>query len=811
MHHAHGGSRPLFLSARPVSRRLQALLLGVAMLAPIIVSPSAQATPFDFEVGDESLNGIINTNLSVGAQWRVQERSNGLIAKTKVNPTLCPVAPNGAGTSCQGHLDYANGAHQLLGLNSYIGEGPGADEVAVNAPGQFSNNNDDGDINYNKGDLTQAVGKLAMDLTAHYHGFDLFVRGYGFYDTVNHNREDRNPNIQTVNTTSGPGQLRRGIGEYATRPRSGVTEDQIGVGAKLLDAYVSTSIPLGEDRDLTIKLGNQNINWGESTLLVVGSLNSFSTPNVNSLYRPAFLELSEVLEPTPALLLSTSLVENVTIEAFYQYAWQEAEIPPAGSYLSTVDVGSHNQRDYIYLDFGKTAEDPDRLALPDQIMLSAITDTSGTIELLPENKAKNSGQFGVSLKYYAEWLNNGTELSLYAGRYHSRLPYLSFYEGDYGCLSGPNALKPAAPGVTKTLQDTLGVMGACPGLDTTLFVTNALPGGVVPVRDQNIGANGNAFTLDTVKARLEYPEDIDLYGFSFNTSFGDISLQGEVAYRPRQPLQVDDTDLAFAALQNIFPRGNGTGAPGDSYDFGLAGNIPGVPAALGGAGTLAQLPGARYGVPDFISHYRGIDPLSYQPGEYIRGWEKFKTANYDLGVTSVIGPGNWIGANQIIVIGEFGASQIFDLPPTSKLQIEGPGTFTSAGAGADGTGADGSAQSNSAVIGPSGIRFNPTQQKKGFTTDFAWGYRAIAIMRYENVLPGIGVEPTVIWSQDVSGVSPGPGENFVEGRKSVIISTTVRFSQAWAAAVGYTTFFGGGNRNLLRDRDFAQVGLRYLF
>ncbi|WP_428311953.1 DUF1302 domain-containing protein [Hydrocarboniphaga sp.] len=807
MHHAQGGLRPL-LPVISRTRRLQALLLAGTLAAPM----PALATPFDFELADESFNGIINTNLSVGAQWRVENRSNDLIAKNKVNPNFCPVAPNGAGTSCQGHLDYADPSHALLGLNSVIGEGSSANQVAVDAPGQFSNNNDDGNMNYDKGDLTQAVGKLAMDITAHYRGFDLFVRGYGFYDAENHNRQDFNNNIQTANTTSGANQIRRGIGEANKRPRNGTTENQIGVGARLLDAYISTSFPLGEDRDLTVKLGSQNINWGESTLLVVGSLNSFSTPNVNSLYRPAFLDIAEVLEPTPALMVSTSLFENVTVEAFYQYAWKPAEIPPAGSYLSTVDVGSDNQRDYIFLDFGKTAEDPDRLALPDQIMLSAITETSGTIELLPENRAKNSGQFGISLKYYAEWLNSGTELALYAGRYHSRLPYLSFYEGDYGCLSGPDALQPAAVGPTKTLQDTLGVMGACQGLDTTLFVTNALPGAVAPaVRDQNVAATGDAFVLDTVKARLEYPENIDLYGFSFNTAFGDISLQGEVAYRPNQPLQVDDTDLAFAALQNIFPRGNGTGAQGDSYDFGLAGDLPGVPALLAGAGTIAQLPGARYGVPDFVSAYRGQDPLGYAPGQYIRGWEKFKTANYNLGVTNVIGPENWLFANQIILIGEFGASQIFDLPSTSKLQIEGPGTFTSAGAGADGTGADGSAQSNSAVIGPSGIRFNPTQTTKGFVTDFSWGYRVIALLRYENVLPGIGVEPTIIWSQDVSGVSPGPGENFVEGRKSVIVSTTVRLSQAMAVAAGYTAFFGGGSHNLLADRDFVQVGMRYQF
>ena len=800
--------------------RLQAVIhhhrrRGLTAVALLSATTIAQATPFDFKLGGESLSGTVNTNLSVGAQWRVDQRDPNLIAKNKVNPNLCPVAPNGAGTSCQGHLDYANTAHQQLGLNSAVGEGSYANQVAVDAPGQFSNNNDDGNINYDRGDMTQGVGKLAMDLTAKFADFDFFIRGYGFYDVENNNRQDYNNNIQTLNTVSGPGQIRRGIGEAAKRNRNGPTNDQVGVGARLLDANISRNFAIDDDRQVSFKLGNQNINWGESTLLVVGSLNSFSTPNVNSLYRPAFLDISEVLEPTPAVSFSANLIPNVTFEGFYQYDWQPATIPTAGSYLSTTDVGSGNQRDYIFLDFGKTAEDPDRLALPDQIMLSAITNTSGTVDLLRENRARSSGQFGFSVKYYAEWLNNGTEIALYAGRYHSRLPFLSFYEGQYGCLSYPDgdprrvAPAPVSPG--KAATDTARVLAACPGADGALFIQSALPAGVAPpVRDQMVGAGSDAFVLDTTQARLEYPEDIQLYGISFNTAFGDLSVQGEVAYRPNQPLQVDDTDLAFAALQNIFPRGNGTGAQGDSYDFGLAG-IPGAPAAVAGAGVVAQLPGARYGIPDFVSRYRGKDPGSYAPGEYIRGWERFKTLNYDLGVTNVIGPGTFTAADQIILIGELGVSQIIGLPSLSKLQIEGPGTFTHASAGADGTGADGSTRSNSAVIGASGIRFNPTQQKDGFVTDFSWGYRVIAIMRYENVLPGIGVEPTIIWSQDVHGVSPGPGENFVEGRKAVIVSTTVRFSQAWNAAVGYTVFYGGGSNNLLRDRDFAQVGLRYLF
>ena len=81
------------------------------------------------------------------------------------------------------------------------------------------------------------------------------------------------------------------------------------------------------------------------------------------------------------------------------------------------------------------------------------------------------------------------------------------------------------------------------------------------------------------------------------------------------------------------------------------------------------------------------------------------------------------------------------------------------------------------MIGPSGLRFNPTQQKDGFATDFSYGYRIIAILRYDNVFPGISFEPTIIWAHDLDGIAPGPGENFVEGRKNLITNVEMRFAQ----------------------------------
>ena len=794
--------------------RLRLCLLAAGLL----LSMPVQAVQFEWNAGDDPISATINTSIQFGAQWRVEDRSKDLVSKTANNPTLCPRAPNGAGTSCQGHSVAQDPLHGPggLDLNSFVGEGPGANQVFVNAPGQFSNNNDDGNLNYDKGDVTQVVSKVSADLTMTWKNFGFFGRGYFFYDTENRGRKNFNPAMITQEAIDAAGGLRRITGVPANRDRdllvfrgrTDAIKEQIETDFKLLDANIQTAFPFFGDREITVKVGNQPINWGESTILIVNSLNTFSPPNVNALFRPAFLDLAEVLEPIGAVSASTTLTESTNLEVFYQYDWEPLEIPAPGAYLSFIDVGSDNARDYVNLGFGKVAEDPDRLGLADQLILSAVAGDVVTeaFELLPENRARDGGQYGAALRYYADWLNGGTELAFYAANYHSRLPIASFYAGDYGCFSDPNEAnnttggmfnEPTGIGVTD-----LALIGqACPDADLALSVESSLPvAAAPPVRNQVVGPDGTAFNVSTIKAQLEYPEDIKLYGVSFNTSFGEISVQGEVAYRPKSPLQVDDTDLAFAALQNTFPRGNGAG---DVTDFYIV-EFPGV-------GEVAGLPGARYAIPDFISAYRGEDPLGRAPGAYIRGWEYFKTLQYNLGATYIMGPENWIWANQIIWFAELGATQVLDMPDLDELQIEGPGTFTHASAGTDGKGADGSRQSNSGVIGPSGLRFNPTQQREGFATDVSWGYRIIAIVRYDNVFPGISFEPTIIWAHDVDGIAPGPGENFVEGRKNLITNIEMRFGQGWSAVMGYVGFYGAGEQNLLRDRDFVNLGIRYRF
>ena len=47
---------------------------------------------------------------------------------------------------------------------------------------------------------------------------------------------------------------------------------------------------------------------------------------------------------------------------------------------------------------------------------------------------------------------------------------------------------------------------------------------------------------------VEYPEDIKMYGISFNTMIGKTALQGEISRKADHPIQIDDQVLLAATL-----------------------------------------------------------------------------------------------------------------------------------------------------------------------------------------------------------------------------------------------------------------------
>ncbi len=55
----------------------------------------------------------------------------------------------------------------------------------------------------------------------------------------------------------------------------------------------------------------------------------------------------------------------------------------------------------------------------------------------------------------------------------------------------------------------------------------------------------------------------------------------------------------------------------------------------------------------------------------------------------------------------------------------------------------------------------------------------------------------------MSGITPGPGGNFQEGRRAITLGVSTDYQNKWQADLSYTSFQGAGRHNLLNDRDFV--------
>ncbi len=262
---------------------------------------------------------------------------------------------------------------------------------------------------------------------------------------------------------------------------------------------------------------------------------------------------------------------------------------------------------------------------------------------------------------------------------------------------------------------------------------------------------------------FEYLEDIQMYGFSFNTSTDSgYSIAGEMTYRQDEPLQIDDVELLFATLEPV-------------------GSIP--------SGT-SQIPGGAV------------------PGEEISGYRLFDTVQYQTTITKFIGP-LW-GADQWVMLAEIGANQILDMPEKSVLRFNAPGTLRSGNPDRAGRGLGFISPGSGCSVGGVPVECEGVEQNR-FADSFSWGYRIVSRWDYTDVFRGWNLHPRIVYQHDVNGTTPGPISNFVEDRKAVTIGLGMDLQAKWKADIGYSAFFDGGTTNLMGDRDFLAANVSYSF
>lgn len=683
--------------------------VACALLAAGTLGVSAPALAFDFEARGGDWLGNLDTTVSYGQAWRVQTPDKELIGTANGGSSRSPNSDDG-------------------NLNYRVGE---AFSQTIKAVSEFS---------FKRADNTWGV----------------FVRGSVLYDHV----------VEEENTNRTP------ISKAGRR--------LAGTNARLLDAFVFGKFDLGE-RPLEVRAGALVVNWGESTF-IQGGVNTVNHVDVSALRVPG-AELREAFLPQEMVQASLGLSENLTAEAFYLLDWDNTEPEPVGTYFSANDfVPAGGSR--VGLGFGAFSDQGvDFRPLGGPLI--------GTYQQVPRDPTRDpgkSGQFGVALRWFLPDFSSGTELGFFFIKYHSRLPLISGRTGTVAGIANGAGAATAVGGAAQGAAAGLPQAGAIATAANAAVARAAAGGGnlslATATQYATIGYNtaisgGNVTAQATGMATHEYaqtaayftefPEDIKLFGLSFNTQLGTsgVALQGELTYRQDVPLQYDDVEVLFAALT--------------PFEAGLAGG-PLPTSCISAAPTLSRC--GQLG--------------AYAPNTVIRGWDRFDVMQLQATATKALPP--MLGAQQLVLVGEVGVTHVPDLPSQT---VGGPN-----GRGIRFNGPQTNVSGNAALAGRHFGEFEPS---KRFASATSWGYRLAARLDYPSLVGPWNISPRLTWQQDVSGTTPGPGGNFVEGRYGATLGVNANYQSAWELDVSYTTFGGAGRFNELGDRDFVAASIKYSF
>jgi hypothetical protein len=183
----------------------------------------------------------------------------------------------------------------------------------------------------------------------------------------------------------------------------------------MLDYFVFVPFNLGNTPG-EFRVGNQVISWGESTF-IQGGINVTNPFDVASCAPGA--ELKEALVPQGMVYFSLSPSDNFSMEAYYQYDWRKVVPDPVGQLLLANDLAGPGGT-HAMLGFGAGPT-----SAPTSRRSAALSTRTSCSCRAARTSAKDSGQYGIALRYFADQVMGGMEFGLYYLRYHSRLPVVS--------------------------------------------------------------------------------------------------------------------------------------------------------------------------------------------------------------------------------------------------------------------------------------------------------------------------------------------------------------------------------------------------
>ena len=266
--------------------------------------------------------------------------------------------------------------------------------------------------------------------------------------------------------------------------------NDVGSSIDLLDAFVYGNFDLGE-HPLTVRVGQQALGWGEA-IFASGGIASINPVDGNAARLPG-AEVKEIILPTGMISLNFGFNDSVSAEGFYRpnTFWKETVLPSCGSYFLPRD----------------------------------ITGSSGP-NLNAANSCTHLRIAGPAVTTNANGDIVGSDLfsTAVSAGYIPRDPDIHPEKDEYGV-----ALRFVLP----------------TEYEMALFytMTNATTGSIY-------GRPATPFgTVNTGSYGFYFPEGIESYGISFNGNSWGSAWQGELVYRPNNPLNFSEQAMILSNLR----------------------------------------------------------------------------------------------------------------------------------------------------------------------------------------------------------------------------------------------------------------------
>lgn len=360
--------------------------------------------------------------------------------------------------------------------------------------------------------------------------------------------------------------------------------------------------------------------------------------------------------------------------------------------------------------------------------------------------------------------------------------------------------------------------------------------------------------LNYARYQFIYPEDIQVFGMSFNTNVDGTTIQGEVSYRPDFPLATNTGDqinqIADASGTTLALTAFGH----DTYALASANISPGLalPGAVNGAFALGAISKDYSTLLKTVkrSSLATIDPDKvkvYDATSYYNStpFIKHDVWSLDVGTTTLFSASHPVseslGADSAVLLTELAMVQIQGMDNRTNGFVarggfnEGSGEHLCLGIYQGLTSAEIAAVNTiSSALGVQAIDHDLSSQG-GVTNvgasivdavfgngsycesqmgadDRSFSYRIVGSATYNNFNNSSwSLSPSVVWSHDPRGFGPSSLGGFVEGRESLSLGLSASKNDSVTASINYVNQLGKPKSNLRGDMDYISGNVSYAF